>query len=281
MKLNDAISAYDFLTRLDWFGIAGLLIAASLVITYFVVCIIDKLVENKKAKQIIALLTAISINLCICILKIEADRNNKMLTEAERVKNYMLLNNIKSLEFTELYDTGYLPSTAACSLNGKNCDEEGKNELRKIIENFPDDFIEEDMPGLNNSPVPREFLELINQTALKTYNAYNDQLLPLLKEKIVDFIKVSHKDTLNYKYIADNIDTRCDENTLDKIVSRNSKLFISIYAPYNVYNLSKNDTDFSEALKINPDSVKWKKFDRNNKKAKPDVKYLKLDMPKG
>jgi len=281
MKLNDAISAYDFLTRLDWFGVIGLLIAASFVITYFVVCIIDKLVENKKAKQLIALLTAISINLCICILKIEADRNNKMLTEAERIKNYMLLNNVKAIDFKELYDTGYLPSSAACSLNGKNCNEEDELELKKIIEHFPDDFIEEDIQGNDNSSGAVQSLELINQTALKTYNAYNDQLLPLLKEKIVDFIKVSHKDTLNYKYIANNIDTRCDENTLDKIVSRNSKLFISIYAPYNVYNLSKNDTDFSEALKINPDSIKWKKFDRNTKKAKPDIKYLKLDIQKG
>ena len=281
MKLNDAISAYDFLTRLDWFGITGLLIAASLVITYFVVSIIDKLVEDKKTKQVIALLTVISINLCICILKIEADGSNKMIREAERIKNFMLLNNVKSVDFTELYDTGYLSSFAAYSQKDTNCVRESEIELKTIIEHFPDDFIEKDLPG-NSTTGTIKTLELINQTALKTYNAYNDQLLPLLKEKIIDFIKVSHKDTLNYKYIAVNIDSRCDQNTLDKIVSRNSKLFISIYAPYNVYHLNNSDTDYSEALKINPDSVKWKKPDKKGKKEKFGLKYPKLpDLQKG
>ncbi|HEY4322408.1 MAG TPA: hypothetical protein VGN20_00440 [Mucilaginibacter sp.] len=255
MKVQDAISAYDFLAKLDWVGVLGLIIAITLIIVFFVLSIADKLVDDKKTKRTLASLTAISVIICICILKHEADNNYDLLCRAGDIKQYMLGNNESSSGFIELAkNVNFLDKKP---INSRI------NEIQELVQHFPDEFAvttilyqtcTDDSVGI----------ALINSETLKAFNDQNEKLYPLFKGEILNFMKGSHQDTLNYEYIRKLIDDRCSDNVLDMLVSKNSNLFISIFAPYNRYNKEekRNEEGATYALKINSDSVEkvlWNK----------------------
>lgn len=248
MKIQDAISAYDFLAKLDWIGILGLTIAATVLIVFFVLSIVDKLFDDKKVKRSITALTVISIILCICILKYEADRNNDLLYRANDIKQYMLENNESSSGFIELATNVNFPDIKPVP--------ERVNEIKHIISHFPDEFAETviNYPNFKND---NDGIILINTKTLQIFNSKNERLCPLYKGEILNFMKGKHWDTLNYKYIREIIDDRCSDNVLDMLVSKNPNLFIAVYAPHNVYEQrdKQNSVGVTYALKISDDSV--------------------------
>ncbi len=257
MKINDAISAYDFLGKLDWFGIIGLTLIIVLIVVFFVAGISDKLFTDNQTKQIIALVAIILVVVGIVILKLEADRNNTYLARANNIKTYMLENNEPVVGYKELSFNTDFGGDSSCDIKDKNCAKcvlRRTLEMQDVITRFPDDFaqtdIESEVEMKDNMGVA-----LINEKVLNLFAAKYEKLFPLFKEKILAYMKNSKQDTLNYKFIINNIDTRCSNNVLDMLVSKNSGLFIAIYAPYNRYDKTSKDQEYTDALEINPDST--------------------------
>jgi hypothetical protein len=248
MKVQDAISAYDFLAKLDWTGVIGLTIALTLVIVFFALSITDKLSDDKKIKQRMAVTTAISVIICMCILKIDADNNYDLLSRANDIKQYMLRNNESSSGFKELADYVDFPDSKSF--------EERREEINNIVKHFPDEFAPTSIE-YPDVPDDTDGITLTNRKTLQLFDDQNGKLYPLYKGEILNFMKLKQWDTLNYKYIREILDNRCSDNILDMLISENSKLFIHIYSPHNIYdkNDKKNDEGGTDALKINSDSV--------------------------
>jgi hypothetical protein len=255
MKIQDAENAFDFLSKLDWYGIIGLIIGVSLVVAFLVAGIVDKLYENKKVKRIIILAVIFFVILCICILKSEANRNYKFLYKANNIKEYMIEHGELSCGFNELATSVYFPYESPVIT--KEDIEIRKDEILNVIQLFPDEFKPSGVSYPNN-PDDVTGISLINSKTIQPLVSGKEKLYPLFKGKILNYMKGKLWDTLNYRFIRDMLDDRCDDHTLDMLISKNSNLFISIYSFHNIYESRdpENKSGITYALRINPDSIK-------------------------
>jgi hypothetical protein len=249
MNIQEAAGAYDFLGKLDFIGVVGFTIAILIILIFFVSNIADKLFDDKKVKQTISVVTIFSVIICICILKFEADENIDETCKANSIKRYMLLNNENA--------AGYIELMQNATFSDGSYGEKKLEEIKAIVRKFPDEFVEDAIPYPNASN-DKIGIILVNDKTLKLLELENEKLYPMFKAKILNFMRGSHYDVLNYKYIRENIDDRCEDDILDKMISKNSSLFISIYALHNVFD--KRDLANAEgaynSIRLNPDSIK-------------------------
>ena len=226
MEIKDAISLYNFLGQLGWLGSIALIFIITLITSYLIITVTDKLTESLKKRRWITIVFSLIILLLLFLIVIPANIKREKIDKANAIKSYMVSTKYNWNGFREIAQNVSFSADEPSLKPEDKYFEKRVNEIKNIVTEFPDEF---SISRIDNLDKLDTFgVELIDSNATKVLNKYFEELVPFMTLKIKNYMFSHKKDTLSYYFIRKKVDYRCQEFFIDMIVNRNVDKFIPV-----------------------------------------------------
>jgi len=207
MKVTDIDSVVHLLQSISGWGMAFLVL---IILPIYIIgwAGVFKLIKINPKKPYIGIIGA-GIIASLILLKIGIDKDQKLVTEATQIKEFIMTYNSDYLKLSLLRDTLNLPKSPTY--------------FDELINRFPESFC-------YTWEGKEKELQLIDLKSLEEIDKNVDKFVPIAYSELNYDLK---KDSaIDFKYIEDNIDNRISYLVLEKM--------ITLY-PEEFSEISKND----------------------------------------
>lgn len=250
MEIKDAISLYNFFGQIGILGSVVISLIVTIISIYLLHGVIEKIMTNEKLIKRTVFVVAFIILGGLLIISGISNYNKSDLDRANRIKEYMVSIKRNWSGFRELSKNVYLSKDEVPLNNTDSEDAINKRAelIAKIVSQYPDAFL---LTGIqNNDSLDKKGIEIIDTTFSKIISKHYEMLIPFFKEKIKKYMLDNKKSEMCYDSVRYQIDDRCQDYVIDKIINAHTDLFVPI-------NFPDDPTGFRPyGIKMNKDSIK-------------------------
>lgn len=231
MEIKDASSIYSFLGHLDFFGAIAFCVIITIVISYLLASLTDKIEAasaNKFGWLVIGVTSFICLS-CLAILIITSHKENDDNADAIAIKAYLTSSGSKYASFDKLSQEVIFPRDLEFSKDMAATQHPRRIEdLKRVISKFPNEF---EITIVNDDTTRTDLLgvELIDTNAIKVIYQRNLQLRPYYVAEIAHYM-VKHKlKKITYRNIIAKIDQSLSYELLTEIVASSLNKFTPVH----------------------------------------------------